>query len=103
MNRAAQQQLSEQTNQSLIKIRQAEIDYYINLHSAFGVQAAVLGGFIFLVMFENGRVDADPNSQHIVRSNMYSAFASVAIALSLHIIITTTLLKVCFAMAYLRY
>jgi len=95
MFQARQKVLLEQTNQSILAIRQTEIAYYSSLNSAFGLQAAILGGFVFVEMFDNARKENNDQPHHNVRLNMYCVFASIVVATALHIIITTTLLKVC--------
>lgn len=43
MQKAYHEQLLQMTNQQVIAIRQAEINYYVAFYSTFGVQAAALG------------------------------------------------------------
>jgi hypothetical protein len=49
MQRTQAQALAQQTNQSLINIRQWEISYYSSFYYSFGAQAAVIGGFAYQV------------------------------------------------------
>lgn len=92
MQRALQSQLSQATNQGLLNIRQAEVDYYMNLHMSFGTQAALIGVFVYGVFTQN-------NVNH---SNIYSSVAiaiydvsvAVTLGLALHILLITMMLQV---------
>lgn len=92
MNRANQHALYQQTNQGLLGIRQAEINYYINLNVAFGTQAALIGGFTYGVFTQNQFNEDTPYSK--VFQDIYWVCSAGTIAASVHVILTTMLLQV---------
>ena len=46
MIQAEQQALFQTQNQEVLRIRQAELDYYMNFYGNFGTQAALMVGFV---------------------------------------------------------
>jgi hypothetical protein len=47
MLQASQTQLVQQTNQAVLAIRQAQLNYFTSFHITFGGQAALIGGFVY--------------------------------------------------------
>lgn len=47
MLKASQTQLVQQTNQAVLAIRQAQLNYFTSFHITFGGQAALIGGFVY--------------------------------------------------------
>lgn len=92
MNRANQHALFQQTNIGLLGIRQAELNYYINLNIAFGTQAAMIGGFTYSVFTQN-QFNEDYEYAELFQ-DIYWVTSSGTIAASVHVIITTMLLQV---------
>eukprot|EP01031_Cornospumella_fuschlensis_P024991 gene24991-30190_t len=92
MNRANQIALFQATNQGLLNIRQAELNYYINLNIAFGTQAALIGGFTYGVFTQNQK-NEDYDYSYIFQ-DIYWITSAGTIAASVHVIITTMLLQV---------
>ncbi|RYH11043.1 hypothetical protein EON65_39035 [archaeon] len=92
MNRANQIALFQATNQGLLNIRQAELNYYINLNIAFGTQAALIGGFTYGVFTQNQK-NEDYDYAYIFQ-DIYWITSAGTIAASVHVIITTMLLQV---------
>lgn len=92
MNRANQQALFQATNQGLLGIRQAEINYYLNLNLAFGTQAALIGGFTYGVFTQN-QINEDNIYGHPFM-DAYWVMSAATIAAAVHVIINTMLLQV---------
>lgn len=92
MNRANQYALYQATNQGLLGIRQAEINYYISLNVAFGTQAALIGGFTYGIFTQNQINEANVYSSHF--QDIYWVSSSGTIAAAVHVILTTMLLQV---------
>lgn len=92
MNRANQHALYQQTNQGLLGIRQAEINYYINLCVAFGTQAALIGGFTYGVFTQNQFNEDNTYSSWF--QDVYWVSSSGTIAASVHVILTSMLIQV---------
>ena len=58
MYRAQQAALLQQTNQLMVNIRQAELNYYTSFYYTFGSQAAFIGGFAYTAFTQvNHQVD----------------------------------------------
>ena len=94
MNRANQQLLFQATNQGLLNIRQAEINYYQSLNVAFGTQAALIGGFTYGVFSQNP-VNYDNNySNFQTLTDIYWVTSAITIAMSVHVILCTMLMQV---------
>lgn len=92
MNKANQNALYQQTNQGLLGIRQAEINYYINLCVAFGTQAALIGGFTYGIFTQNQFNEDTGYSKYF--QDVYWVSSSGTIAASVHVILTSMLLQV---------
>lgn len=95
MNQANQKALCQQTNQGLLGIRQAEIDYYLTLNSAFGTQAALIGGFTY------GNFAQETTFEDVTYKQIQGylgdaswILAAVTIACAVHVIISTMLIQV---------
>ena len=92
MNRANQQQLFQVANQEVLLIRQAELNYYLNLYTTFGTKAVWIGGFTYGIMNLN---IIDYTSTLI---NMYLFFyyvlCALTIASSMHVTICAMLIQV---------
>eukprot|EP01033_Poteriospumella_lacustris_P001566 gene1565-1135_t len=91
MNRANQHALFQATNQGLLGIRQAEINYYVSLNSAFGTQAALIGGFTYGI-FTQEMFDVTQAYASIFR-DIYWIASSATIAAAVHVILSTMLLQ----------
>lgn len=91
MNRANQQQLVQSTNQAVIGIRQAEINYYYNLNQVFGSQAALIGGFTYGNLAQNTINGGNQYSD--TYCTCYYTLAACTIGLSIHVIICTMLIQ----------
>eukprot|EP01038_Epipyxis_sp_PR26KG_P011676 gene11676-15633_t len=92
MYKSQQEALYQATNQGIIAIRQAELSYYVGLNSALGTQAALIGGFTYSIFTQN-----TPNAKYEypnVMIDIYWVLSVIAIASSVHVIITTMLLQV---------
>ena len=94
MNQANQKQLCQATNQGLLSIRQSEINYYQSLNVAFGTQAALIGGFTYGVFTQNQINDQNGYSGIDALADCYWVCSAVTIALSVHVILCTTLMQV---------
>lgn len=92
MNRANQQALFQLTNIRILNIRQLEINYYLNLHSAFGTQAALIGGFTYGTFSQN-TLNTSAKYMYIYEF-FYFLLISITIACSVHVILCTMLLLV---------
>jgi hypothetical protein len=92
MNRANQNVLFQQTNQGLLSIRQAELNYYVSLNIAFGTQAALIGGFTYGVFTQN-QVN-DDNSYSDIFQDVYWVTSAGTIACAVFVIITTMSVQV---------
>jgi hypothetical protein len=90
MNRANQHALFQATNQTLLNIRQQEINYYTNLNAAFGTQAALIGGFTYGIFTQNNYT-AKAFATHI--KDLYWIFSAATIAAAIHVILTAMLLQ----------
>ncbi|KAJ1398267.1 hypothetical protein B484DRAFT_255331 [Ochromonadaceae sp. CCMP2298] len=89
MNRANQHALFQATNQGLISIRQSEIDYHQSLNVAFGLQAALIAGFVYNTFTQN------PISEGIgLLSDFYWAISALTVALCVHVVLCTMLMQV---------
>jgi hypothetical protein len=92
MNRANQQQLFQEANQGVINIRQTELNYYINLFTVFGTNAAIIGGFTYGILTQN---IINYSSKIIdVYKFFYYFLAAMTIASSVHVVICTMLVQV---------
>jgi hypothetical protein len=92
MYKANQEALFQQTNQQLISIRQAEIQYYTNVNVAIGTQAALIGGFTYGIFTQN-----QPNPDYHYSKRFMTGYyvaSAVTIASAVHVIINTMLLQV---------
>lgn len=91
MNRANQHALFQATNQGLLGIRQAEINYYVSLNTAFGTQAALVGGFTYGIFTQN----AFDETQAFAKAfrDIYWIASSATIAAAVHVILSTMLLQ----------
>jgi hypothetical protein len=47
MQRAQAGALLQATNQAILQIRQAELNYYVSFYLTFATQAALIGGFVY--------------------------------------------------------
>ena len=92
MNRANQQQLFQVANQEVINIRQYEIDYYINLFTVFGTNAAIIGGFTFGILTQN-IINYTSKAINLYKY-WYYVLAACTIASSVHVILCTMLVQV---------
>jgi hypothetical protein len=92
MNRANQNVLFQQTNQGLLSIRQAELNYYVSLNIAFGTQAALIGGFTYGVFTQNQVNDDNPYSD--IFQDVYWVTSAGTIACAVFVIITTMSVQV---------
>lgn len=92
MYKANQEALFQATNQGLISIRQSEIDYYLNVNSAIGTQAALIGGFTYGIFTQNS-VNLD-NPWGPACLTVYYIVTACTIATAVHVIINTMLLQV---------
>lgn len=92
MYKANQEALYQATNQQVISIRQSEINYYLNVNSAIGTQAALIGGFTYGIYTQTVA-----NDEHGYSKNLLSAYyigSAITIACAVHVIINTMLLQV---------
>lgn len=92
MNQANQRALAQLTNQGLLNIRQAELNYYINLNVAFGTQAALIGGFTYGIFTQT--VANDSNSYSCVFLDLFWIVSSGTVASAVHVILATMMLQV---------
>mmetsp|Transcript_12862 Transcript_12862/g.28565 ORF Transcript_12862/g.28565 Transcript_12862/m.28565 type:complete len:421 (-) Transcript_12862:113-1375(-) len=92
MNRARQQALFQATNQGVLEIRQSEINYYVNLHSAFGTQAVLIGGFTYGTFTQNNIENSNPDLD--VFTFLYFVMCAITIASSIHVMLCTMFLQV---------
>lgn len=92
MNRADQHVLLQETNLGVLDIRQSELDYRIDLNTAFGTQAALIGGFSYGVYSQNPLNENTTYSGTFL--DLYWAVSAVTIACAIHIILTTMALQV---------
>jgi hypothetical protein len=92
MNRADQHVLLQETNLGVLDIRQSELDYRIDLNTAFGTQAALIGGFSYGVYSQNPLNENTTYSGTFL--DLYWAVSAVTIACAIHIILTTMTLQV---------
>jgi hypothetical protein len=92
MNRADQQVLYQQTNLGLLSIRQAELNYYVSLNTAFGTQAALIGGFTYGVFTQNQVNDDTSYSDYF--QDIYWVTSAGTIAAAVHVIISTMAIQV---------
>ncbi len=92
MYKANQEALFQATNQGLINIRQSEINYYLNVNSAIGTQAALIGGFTYGIFTQNTVNTA--NYWATPCQTVYFIVTATTIAAAVHVIINTMLLQV---------
>jgi hypothetical protein len=92
MNRANQQQITQQANQEVINIRQTELNYFINLFNVFGTNAAIMGGFTFGILTQN--IINYANKEVYLYKYCYYVLAALTIASSVHVMLTTMLVQV---------
>mmetsp|Transcript_33031 Transcript_33031/g.47741 ORF Transcript_33031/g.47741 Transcript_33031/m.47741 type:complete len:380 (-) Transcript_33031:282-1421(-) len=94
MFKADQRVVFEQTNQAIIDIRKAEIDYFVSVNTTCGTQAALIGGFIYSVFTQDGigMDDIVPNLE--VALTIYYILSAISLAAAIHVIICTMLLQV---------
>jgi len=94
MFKADQRVVFEQTNQAIIDIRKAEIDYFVSVNTTCGTQAALIGGFVYSVFTQDGIGidDIVPNLE--VALTIYYILSAISLAAAIHVIICTMLLQV---------
>jgi hypothetical protein len=92
MIRANQSVLNQKTNIALLNIRQSEITYYTSITSAFGTQAALIGGFTYGVWLK----DHTTSANHFVNTlqDVYWVTAAGTMVCAIHIIMTTMFIQV---------
>lgn len=93
MIRAHQGMLNQQTNQGLLNIRQSEITYYTNLNTAFGTQAALIGGFTYGV-FLGDHTGGNGNDFENTVQAIYWVVAAGTMVCAIFIILTTMFMHV---------
>ena len=96
MQKAYQQQLLQMTNQQVLAIRQAEINYYVSFFSTFGFQAAAIGGFAYGSLTQIAFQSPAPYGPGVYELIQDFFWVSVATCMgaSMHCIITTIFLQV---------
>ena len=91
MYKANQEALFQCTNLGLVGLRQAEINYYFNVNSAIGTQAALIGGFTYGIFTQNP-INTTPWASTVVVA--YYCVTACAIASAVHVVINTMLIQV---------
>jgi hypothetical protein len=92
MYRADQQALIHETNIGVLEVRRSELEYRIDLNIAFGLQAALIGGFSYDIYYEN-RVNAE-NDYAETFINIYYVVSACTIATAVHIILSTMAIQI---------
>lgn len=92
MNRANQSALFQQTNISLLSIRQQELNYYINMNITIGTQAALIGGFTYNIFTQN--FYEKTTYYGWLFQDICWVVSAGTIAASVHVIVTTTLVQI---------
>lgn len=93
--KAQQAALVQSTNQGFIAIRNAELSYYTQYYSTFGLQAALMGGFAYAAFTQISYNGFKPESpSFIFTKELFWAASSICLAASMHILMTTIFLQV---------
>lgn len=87
MLRAEQLALIQEANQQLLAIRQQEMQYYVNTFSSFGTQGSLIAGFTLGALVG---LDVRDFDVHGFWKGLFWISSSVAMATSIHCILTTT-------------
>mmetsp|Transcript_27981 Transcript_27981/g.47271 ORF Transcript_27981/g.47271 Transcript_27981/m.47271 type:complete len:408 (+) Transcript_27981:107-1330(+) len=87
MLRAEQLALIQEANQQLLAIRQQEMQYYVNTFSSFGTQGSLIAGFTLGALVG---LDVRDFEVHGFWKGLFWISSSVAMASSIHCILTTT-------------
>lgn len=87
MLRAEQLALIQEANQQLLAIRQQEMQYYVNTFSSFGTQGSLIAGFTLGALVG---LDVRDFDVHGFWKGLFWISSSVAMASSIHCILTTT-------------
>lgn len=91
MYKANQEVLIQSTNQGLINLRQAEINYYVSVNTTFGTQAALIGGFTYSIFLQNS---PSGNTWTSYTLSAYYMSASMTIASAVLVIVLTMQMQV---------
>lgn len=87
MLRAEQLALIQEANQQLLAIRQQEMQYYVNTFSSFGTQGSLIAGFTLGALVG---LDVRDFDVHGFWKGLFWISSSIAMATSIHCILTTT-------------
>ena len=96
MLQAQQRALLQETNQGLISIRNAELDYYTTFYATFGGQSALIGGFTYSAITQSnifyGFINLEATNFALL--SLWWISSSISLAAAMHCIFTTILLQV---------
>ena len=94
MIKAEQALLLQAANQQVIKIRNAELTYYTTVFESFNTQCALIAGFVLQALTNLNLEQAEKNKIVSIASIIFWISSAVAIATSLHCVLTTTLCNI---------